>query len=132
MSVERAFTIASFYDFLKENQLMAAKCVDCGTVLLPPKPMCTKCFSLNLEWIEHEKTGTLLSYSVIHVAPKQFESMVPYIVGIVKFENGRCLPGIIRNISVEQIKVGIKVKLYFESSVSSNWPTWRRYFFTPI
>ena len=132
MSAERAFTIASFYEFLNDKQLMAAKCVDCGTVLLPPKPMCTKCFSLNLKWIKHQKTGTLLSYSVIHVAPKQFESMVPYIVGIVKFENGRCLPGIICNVSAEKIKVGINVKFDFDTSVSSTWPTWPRYYFEPI
>ncbi len=132
MSVERPFTISSFYEFLNEKQLMAAKCDNCGTVFLPPKPMCTKCFSLNLQWIEHEKTGTLRSYSIIHVAPKQFESMVPYIVGIVEFENGQRLPGIIRNVSEEQIAIGIKLKLEFDSFVSSTWPTWRRYFFSPI
>jgi hypothetical protein len=132
MSEERAFTISSFYEFLNEKRLMAAKCNKCGTVFLPPKPMCTRCFSTNLKWNELEGAGKLLSYTVIHVAPEQFQSIAPYTVGIVEFEDGLRLPGMIRDIEPEKIKVGMNLKIDFDSSSDSQWPAWSRYFFRHI
>ena len=132
MSEERPFTISSFYKFVGENRLMAAKCIECGNVLLPPKPMCTKCLSTNLKWIELEGTGTLLSYTVIHVAPEQFQSMTPYTVGIVEFKNGLRLPGMIRDVNPEEVKIGMDLKIDFDTSTSSQWPAWTRYFFRPL
>jgi uncharacterized OB-fold protein len=110
---------------------MSAKCNDCGAVLLPPKPMCTYCLSMKLRWIELEGSGKLLSYTVIHVAPKEFQSLAPYIVGIIEFEKGLRLPGMIRNVDPEKIRVGMNLKIGFDSSSSSQWHAWSRYFFIP-
>ncbi|MFZ7138323.1 MAG: Zn-ribbon domain-containing OB-fold protein [archaeon] len=129
MSVEYPFTIATFYKFITEKKLKAAKCDNCGSVLLPPKPMCTTCFSVNLKWIDVNNTGKLLSYTVIHVAPEQFQSMVPYIVGIIEFDGGLRLPGIIKDVTSEQIEIGMKLKIDFDETTSDNWPKWNRYFF---
>ena len=132
MSEERAFTVSSFYDFISEKRLMAAKCNECETVLLPPKPMCTRCLSTNLRWIELEGSGKLVSYTIIHVAPEQFQSLAPYIVGIVEFERGLRLPGIIRDVNPEAIRVGMNLKIGFDASTSSQWHSWSRYFFKPL
>ncbi len=132
MSEKLPFTVTSFYKFISEERLMAAKCSECGTLFLPPKPLCTHCLSKNLEWIEVEGIGKLVSYSVIYVAPAQFQSLAPYSVGIVEFKNGRRLPGMIRGLEFKKIKVGMKLKIDFDTSVSSQWPTWCRYFFKPI
>lgn len=129
MVVDCPFTISNFYKFINEKQLMAAKCNDCQTIILPPKPMCTNCFSDNLEWISIKGKGKLLSYTIIHVAPEQFQSMVPYIVGIVNLEAGVSLPGIIRKIPTEKIKIGMNLKIDFDLSPSTEWPEWSRYFF---
>ncbi len=91
--------------------------------------MCTNCFSDNLEWISIKGKGKLLSYTIIHVAPEQFQSMVPYIVGIVNLEAGVSLPGIIRKIPTEKIKIGMNLKIDFDLSPSTEWPEWSRYFF---
>jgi hypothetical protein len=131
MSENRPFHVSSFYKFVNEKRLMAAKCNECGSVFLPPKPMCTHCFSANLKWIKIECSGTLVSYTVIHVAPEQFQSMTPYVVGIVELQDGLRLPGMIRGVEPENVSVGMKLKIDFEPSVSSQWPTWHRYFFKP-
>ena len=130
------FTISSFYKFVNEKKLMAAECKECRTVLLPPKPMCTKCLSTNLKWIEIKGAGKLLSYTVIHVAPMQFESMAPYTVGIVELKAGLRLPGMIKDetsekISFDRVKVGMTLKIDFETATSTQWPAWPRYFFRP-
>lgn len=126
------FTVSSFYRFVSEKRLMAAKCNECGTVLLPPKPMCTKCLSTHLKWIELEGAGKLLSYTVIHIAPEQFQSITPYSVGIVELQNGLRLPGMIRGVDPKEIRVGMDLKIDFDTSASSQWPAWPRYFFRPL
>jgi uncharacterized OB-fold protein len=131
LSENLPFTVSSFYRFVSEKRLMAAKCNKCGTVLLPPKPMCTNCFSTNLKWIELEGAGKLVSYTVIYVAPEQFQSMAPYTVGIVELKKGLRLPGIICGVDPEKIRVGMNLKIDFEQSTSSQWPAWPRYFFKP-
>jgi len=131
MAESRLFTIESFYDFAKEGKLMAAKCNKCGTLLLPPRPVCTTCLSKDFEWIELRIKGKLLTYTVIYVAPPQFESMTPYLVGIVKLEDGPNLPGMIKGVEPEEIKVGMDVKVDFDKSIPSKWPLWPRYFFVP-
>jgi uncharacterized OB-fold protein len=131
MSDTAPFTVSSFYRFVSEKRLMAAKCNECGTEILPPKPMCTNCFSTNLKWIELDGAGKLLSYTIIYVAPEQFQSMAPYTVGIVELQNGLRLPGMIRGVNPEDIKIGMKLKIGFETSTSLQWPAWTRYFFKP-
>jgi uncharacterized OB-fold protein len=125
------FTIDSFYKFVSEGKLMAAKCGNCGTLLLPPKPVCAKCFSTDFRWIALKGKGNLLSYTVIHIAPKQFESMAPYVVGIVELGDGLNLPGMICDVGPEKIKVGMDLKVEFDLSLPAQWPFWPRYFFKP-
>jgi len=129
LSETLSFTIESFYKFVSEGKLMAAKCRKCGTLLLPPRPVCTKCLSTDFRWVELKGKGKLLSYTVIHVSPMQFESMAPYTVGIVELEAGPHLPGMIRDVEPEKIRVGMDLVVDFDTSVPTQWPLWPRYFF---
>jgi uncharacterized OB-fold protein len=131
MSENLPFTVSSFYTFVSEKRLMAAKCTKCGAVLLPPKPMCTHCFSTNLTWIELEGSGKLVSYTIINIAPEQFQSMAPYAVGIVELTKDLRLPGMIRGVEPEKISVGMNLKVDFEQVSTTKWPAWPRYFFKP-
>jgi uncharacterized OB-fold protein len=111
---------------------MAAKCNNCGAVFLPPKPMCTKCCSTNLEWHELKGTGKLLSYTEIHVAPEQYQSITPYAVGIIEFAEGARLPGLIKNVELDKIKSGMKLKIESDHETCAHWPEWSKYYFTPL
>ncbi len=129
MSETLPFTIESFYKFVSEGKLMAAKCSKCGNILLPPRPICSKCLSTDFRWVALKEKGKLLSYTVIHVSPIQFESIAPYTVGIVELEDGPHLPGMIRDVEPEKIKVGMDLIVDFDTSIPTKWPLWPRYFF---
>lgn len=133
MAETTPFTIESFYNFVKQGKLMGAKCDKCGQILVPPKPMCPNCFSKQLGWTELPQQGKLLTYTVIHISPKQFQSMAPYAVGIVTFGEGAQLPGVIRNVALDAIKVGMPLTVDFEKDViPTEWPQWPRYYFRPM
>ncbi len=129
MSGSLPFTIEQFYKFIGERKLMAVKCRSCASLLLPPKNVCPKCFSTDLEWIKLEEKGKLLTYTVIHVSPRQFQSMAPYAVGIIKLEDGPHLLGMIRGVKSEEIKVGMNLTVDFDTDMPSQWPMWSQYFF---
>ena len=132
MVEDTPFTTSSFYAFVGKKRLMAAKCNECGNVFLPPKPMCTMCLSTNLKWTQIKGVGKLLSYTIIYVAPEQFQDMTPYTVGIIEFEKGLRLPGMIRDVKSEEIKIGMDLKIGFDTTTSTQWPSWPRYYFSPI
>ncbi len=131
MSENLSFTIEQFYKFIGERRLMAVKCNKCASLLLPPKNVCPKCFSTDLEWTKLEENGKLLTYTVIHVSPRQFQSLAPYAVGIIKLEDGPHLLGMIRGVRSEEITVGMTLKVDFDTETPSQWPMWPQYFFRP-
>jgi uncharacterized OB-fold protein len=128
-SEAKPFTTEQFYKFIGEKKLMAAKCKKCGSMYVPPRPMCANCFSKELDWIEVKPKGKLVTYTIIHVAPEQFQSIAPYAYGIIELQNGLRLPGIIRNIDPEKLKIGIELAVDFETEPSQGWPQWPRYYF---
>jgi uncharacterized protein len=129
MMTEQHFTIEQFYKFLQQQKLMAGKCVKCGKIHLPPRPMCDNCFGLEFEWVQISGKGKLLTYTVIHVAPAQFQNLTPYSVGIVELEGGLKIPGLIQA-TTEQLKIGMELTLDFGSCINpQQWPQWHRYCF---
>ena len=132
MSQQEPFTIEQFYKFLSKQKLMAGKCLKCGKTFLPPRPMCDNCFSQEFEWVNISEKGKLLTYTIVHVAPQQFQSQTPYAVGIVQLENNLKIPGMIPGVTREQIKIGMELIIDFGScNTAQPWPQWPRYCFKP-
>jgi len=131
MSENSSLTIEQFYKFIGEKKLMAVKCRRCNSLILPPKNVCPKCFSTDLEWIKLKERGKLVTYTVIHVPPIQFQSIAPYAVGIIELEDGPHLLGMIREVKPDKIKVGMDLVVDFDTNLPSQWPLWPRYFFKP-
>ncbi|MEX2454294.1 MAG: Zn-ribbon domain-containing OB-fold protein [Rhodospirillaceae bacterium] len=67
-------------------RLYGTGCNDCGTKIFPPTPVCPECMSENVSEIELSGEGTLYSWSVVHVAPKNWH--VPYVAGYVDLPEG--------------------------------------------
>ena len=132
MAETAPFTVEQFYKFIGEKKLMGAKCNRCGTVMLPPKPICPKCSSKELTWVHLNNQGKLATYTVIYIAPVQFQSMVPYAFGIIELEKGLRLAGMIRGLEPEKVEVGIELEVDFDTNVPSTWPQWPRYYFRPL
>ena len=133
MSAAEPFTIEQFYKFLAQQKLMAAKCQRCGKIHLPPRPLCDNCFSQEFTWTEISGKGKLATFTVIHIAPQQFQAMAPYAVGIVELENGLKLPGMITGATQEQLRIGMELAIDFGTcSTTQQWPQWTRYCFKPV
>jgi uncharacterized OB-fold protein len=126
---EAPFTIEQFYKFLAQRKLMAGKCTRCGKIHLPPRTLCDKCYSQQFTWMEIQGKGKLLTYSVIHIAPQQFQQLAPYTVGIIELENGLKLPGMI-TVTPDQLHIDMPLTIDFGTcNTAQPWPQWPRYCF---
>ena len=132
MTLDPPPTIESFYKFCTEKKLMGVRCAKCGKVTVPPRAICAHCRNTDLGWIELPSRGRLVTYTVIHVAPPQFEALAPYAIGIVEFAGGVRLPGMVKNVKLDSLKIGMELQTEFETSTSNEWPQWPRYFFRQL
>lgn len=104
----------------------------CGKVHLPPRPLCSNCCSEDFEWIDIPQRGRLLTYTVIHIAPAQFQSIAPYAMGIVQLEDDVKLLGMIKGVTPEHLTIGMELTMDFEKcDAVQQWPQWPRYYFKP-
>ncbi|NIA10915.1 MAG: hypothetical protein GWP10_14605 [Nitrospiraceae bacterium] len=106
-------TIRDYINGLKNGNIIGTKCKKCGNITIPLKPVCPKCGSFDMEEFETAGKGVLRSFTVIYVAPPKFVSIAPYVVGIIKLDEGPSLMGRIVGVDPnkpEEIKVGTKVK----------------------
>ena len=132
MTEQAPFTIEQFYRNVNQGKLLGGKCTKCGKVHLPPRPVCDDCYSKVFEWTEIPSTGRLMTYTIIHIAPTQFQSMAPYAVGIVQLANDLKVPGMIKGVALEHIKIGMQLMMDFGKCPEAQpWPQWPRYCFTP-
>jgi uncharacterized OB-fold protein len=122
-------TIQNFYRFCGHGRLMALKCIECKKLLIPPRIICPNCSSSRFKWIQLSGKGKLRTFSFIHIAPKQFSSQAPYIIGIVKLEEGLSLSGRIIVDKDVKLEIGMDLTVEFEDVVSTGWPQWPRYYF---
>jgi len=89
----RPFTSAAFDQYIAEHKLMASRCIKCGGNYVPPRAICPKCHSEEMEWFETSGRGRLAAFTVIYSGPtfmveQGFDRKNPYISGIVELEEG--------------------------------------------
>jgi uncharacterized OB-fold protein len=103
--------VDKFADYLQKGKLMGTKCKKCGELYFPPRADCLKCMSDTFEWVEYSGKGTLNSFTTIHAAPKGFEDIAPYTLGVVDLEEGGRLIAWIKDIPDDKIRIGMSVKI---------------------
>lgn len=105
-------THIQYFEALKGNILKGLKCLDCGTITVPPKATCDECGSTNQEVTQLSGEGTIKTFTVIRVAPEGFKA--PYVVVLTQLREGPWLMGLLNSREPESATmelIGKKVKL---------------------
>jgi uncharacterized OB-fold protein len=105
-------THVQYFAALKENILKGLKCLDCGTITVPPKAVCDDCGSTNQEVTQLSGDGIIKTFTVIRMAPEGFKA--PYVVVLAQLREGPWLTGVLNSLDPESATmelIGKKVKL---------------------
>jgi len=96
--------------------LTGNRCGKCGTVYFPPRPLCVTCHRESIgrmETLDMRGKGEVLTYTLVHEPRRGFELQVPYIMAIVRLDEGPSLLGQIVDCAPEQVKIGTRVHSVF-------------------
>ncbi|MFW9829705.1 MAG: Zn-ribbon domain-containing OB-fold protein [Promethearchaeota archaeon] len=121
MSEEKEITIQNYLDYMTNNRLMGSKCKKCSANYVPPRKLCTKCNSTELEWVEMSGKGKIAAYSCIGVGTtfmvgKGYSMKKPYCFSVIKLDEGPMVSGQLIGVDEtkpETIKIETPVKVSF-------------------
>ena len=107
-------SVARFWRKIPQRyNMLGTKCETCGRHFFPPRTFCPDCRRAG-KIVDYKFVGlgTIVTYSVIHTASEQYEALTPYVIAIVKLDEG---PQITTQIVCrpDQVKIGMKVKSAF-------------------
>ena len=118
---QRPFSDISYEQYLSEEKLMGSRCRKCKALFVPPRSICVKCHSSEMEWVEMNGTGQLAAFTCITVAPpfmmaQGYDRKHPYCSGVVELEEGARVDARIEGVDAtkpENIKVGMPLRVKF-------------------
>ena len=108
-----------FWKAAKRHELSIQRCMSCNDYIFPPREICPRCMSLNLEWIRASGKGKIFSYTVVRVSPHpSFSTDIPYIVAIIELDEGPHLMSNLINCKIEDVKLNMPVTAVFDDVTS--------------
>jgi hypothetical protein len=98
---------------VQRYNLIGNHCRNCDEYYYPPRTTCPFCRrNGEMEEYKFSGKGELVTYTIIHSAAEGFEHQTPYVLGIVKLEEGpRLTSQIIAQ--PEDVNIGMKVRPVF-------------------
>ena len=104
-----------FWEATRQGRLMLPHCLDCQAVFFYPRLFCPECHSDQLDWVQASGRGTLYSYTVVQSnSPSPFLADIPYVVAIVKLEEGVQMCTNIVDGPPDELKCDMPVEVVFE------------------
>ena len=96
--------------------LKGVKCGNCQTIHFPSRTLCPKC--------RHASVGRLLPYklsgkgvveatTIVHQPPAGFELQAPYVLALVRLEEGPRVTAQVVDTKAENVTIGTPVKAVF-------------------
>jgi len=101
---------------VQRYRLVGNRCTVCGRVYFPKRVVCSECHRKSLgkmEDVELSGNGRVLSYTVVHDAPRDYMHQVPYILALVEMEEGPVIVGQIVDAEPGEVSVGKEVTAVF-------------------
>ena len=117
-----------YWEAAANNELLVKRCTACGVHHFPPRHLCPKCWSDQMEWTPSEGKGVVYSFTVMHRAPMPvFAQRTPYVVALIDLGEGpRMMANIVGDDALETT-IGDRVSVCFEArGEHSKLPQFRR------
>ena len=103
-----------FWEAAAEHRLTIPRCTTCGMFRMPPSPFCWNCRAQDVEWVEHDGSGSVYSFTVIrHAVIPDVKGGLPYVAAVIELPdtNGCRIVGNVVDCEPEIVHIGAPVTL---------------------
>ena len=101
--------------------LVGTECRNCGQKFFPPRNICPTCRRRSqMGRFKFSGKGQVYSYSVVRAAPTGFEYQVPYVVAVVKLDEGSMCTAQIVDCDPGEVEVGGRVEVVFRKIMADD------------
>lgn len=107
---------------LRNGRIIGRACHSCNRIMIPPRMFCELCFRPSDEWIELEDTGTVNTFSIVHVnwdasrrGPKD-PPLIPAVIEIDGASKGMGIMHMLGEVDPDDLEIGMKVKAVWKKS----------------
>lgn len=110
-----------FTELRDRKRIMGTRCRRCRRVLVPPRIFCEECFADDVEWVEVEPRGTLVTFGDSYFSTDGKRLQEPWMLGIVRLNGsdgglihflGECRP--------EDLEIGMPMEGVFKEDREGN------------
>ena len=105
-----------FYEGCKQGELRIRLCTKCKARFHFMSEWCPYCYSQKLSYLVTRGRGKVTHYTVCHTSPyPEFDHYAPYILALIELDEGVRMMSNVLDCSLERIRVGLRVKVRFET-----------------
>lgn len=110
---EITYDNANFYRGRLQRRLLVNQCTDCRYWHQPPRPLCPRCWSTNIEATEVRGRGTVHTVTLHHQGPPGVDYSSPHPVVVVELEEqeGLRFTSAIVGVPAQDVTIGLRVRL---------------------
>lgn len=108
--MEHKLNFKQYSEALKQNKLLGLKCKECGNITVPPKIVCSKCSSTDLDIAELSGKGKIQTFTTVFVPPEGREGECPYVIVLVELDEGPWIMGNLTGIDPNKMNMEIMGK----------------------
>jgi uncharacterized OB-fold protein len=91
--------------------LIGVVCQVCGQKAFPPRDLCPECTSAELKPFKFRGLGQVYSYSRVLQGPDGFSECVPYVVALIKLDEGPLLAAQLTDVDEAELAIGMRVEM---------------------
>jgi uncharacterized OB-fold protein len=92
-------------------RLEAGRCTGCGKVHYPARKVCPACRGTEHESLNLSPSGKLVTHTIIHIGPTEFQWEQPYAVAVLETPEGARLMAQVVDCKFEELKPGMEMDL---------------------
>ncbi|MGZ3606541.1 MAG: Zn-ribbon domain-containing OB-fold protein [Syntrophales bacterium] len=114
-------TGSKFLVSIRDHQkILGTKCQECGTVYVPPRKNCGRCFVDMDEWVDIADEGVITAYTIVYYAHPVQPIKPPFAYALIKLDGADV--GFLHLIKkdLDKIKNGLRVKAKFKAEPSGH------------
>jgi scaffold protein (connect acetoacetyl-CoA thiolase and HMG-CoA synthase) len=86
--------------------LIGGRCRACGTLRFPFLDVCPDCQSADCEQVALSTSGTIFTFTIVHMEPPGYLGETPYAYGVIELPEGLRVTTTLRAEHLDEIAIG--------------------------